>query len=582
MTGMVFFMKTKDEVFDKFKIVHNLIQTHLGRQIKVLRSDNGREFVNGRMRSFMEERGIDHQTTAPHTPEQNGVAERKNRTLAESARSMLFAKDLPQQLWAEAILTATYLNNRQPSVRSGRESPYELWFGRKPELNHLRIFGSWAYEHVPDSQRKKWQKKARKLMMVGYDSNSTNYRLLDMKTKKITISRHVDFNEETTEREKSKKYWSVVDMPVSTVEDDEEKEIINEEYETIEEEAEQFDKSEEQTTGGPKLRDRSKIKKPARYESHCIELDEPQNVEEALAGPEAKEWQIAIDEEMTAMENNNTWIPVDNLPKGCKAVTSKIVFKKKLNNLGQVERYKARLVARGFTQRPGIDYTETFAPVIRYESVRVLLSLAAKEDWDIVQFDIKTAFLNGDLEEEIYMELPTCVAKKGKPFVRLTKSIYGLKQSSRQWNKKFDKFLKRFEFKESSADKCVYTGKVENSQVVLALYVDDGLLMSTDLNALLQVIDWLKNKFEVTVGSNQYFVGLELKRDRSKRKLFIGQSNYLKRVIDKFNMTDAKSIATPAEYNTHLSTEMSKDALEITVPYREVVGSLIFALHGLT
>lgn len=207
--------------------------------------------------------------------------------------------------------------------------------------------------HVPDSQRKKWQKKARKLMMVGYDSNSTNYRLLDMKTKKITISRHVDFNEETTEREKSKKNWSVVDMPVSTVEDDEEKEIINEEYETIEEEAEQFDKSEEQTTGGPKLRDRSKIKKPARYESHCIELDEPQNVEEALAGPKAKEWQIAIDEEMTAMENNNTWIPVDNLPKGCKAVTSKIVFKKKLNNLGQMERYKARLVARGFTQRPG-------------------------------------------------------------------------------------------------------------------------------------------------------------------------------------------------------------------------------------
>lgn len=152
-------------------------------------------------------------------------------------------------------------------------------------------------------------------------------------------------------------------------------------------------------------------------------------------------------------------------------------------------------------------------------------------------------FLNADLDEEIYMELPACVVKKGKSLVRLTKSIYGLKQSSRQWNKRFDKFLKRFEFKASSADSCVYIGKVRNVQVILALYVDDGLLislLSISSIALLEIMDRLKNEFEITIGNNQYFVGLELKRDRLKRKLFIGQSNYMKRVIDKFNMTDAK------------------------------------------
>lgn len=175
------------------------------------------------------------------------------------------------------------------------------------------------------------------------------------------------------------------------------------------------------------------------------------------------------------------------------------------------------------------------------------------------------------------MELSSCVVKNGKPFVRLTKSIYGLKQSSRQWNKKFDKFLKRFEFKASSADKRVYIGRVKNAQVILTLYVDNGLVMSISLVSLLEVMDRLKSEFEITIGNNQYFVGLELKRNRSRRKLFIGQSNYLRRVIDKFNMADTKAVATPAEPNTHLLTKMSEDELEITIPYREAVGSLMFA-----
>lgn len=319
-------MKTKDEVFDKFKIIVNLIKTQLGHEVKILRSDNGQEYVNGRMKSFMEDRGIDHQTTAPHTPEQNGVAERKNRTLVESARSMLFAKDLSQQLWAEATLTATYLSNRQPSTRSGKTSAYELWFGRKPELDYLRIFGSWAYEHVPDSQRKKWQKKAKKLLMVGYDSNSTNYRLLDMETKEITVSRHVVFHEEVAKKGKSRKNWPILDMPIIKDHEDEENlEVINEEDpEVINEEnpevigeddemiEEEIEGAKEQKQIDYKLRDRSNLRKPSRYESHCMELEVPQSIEEALTGPEAKEWQrMTIDEEIAAMEKNNTWKTVD-------------------------------------------------------------------------------------------------------------------------------------------------------------------------------------------------------------------------------------------------------------------------------
>lgn len=370
--------------------------------------------------------------------------------------------------------------------------------------------------------------------MVGYDSNSTNYRLLDMETKRITTSRHVVFQEDVAEKGKPKKYWAVMNMPViENHEDKEHPEVIDEDDEMVEEEIEE---AEEQEQTAHRLRDRSNLRKPARYEAHCRELEVPQSIEEALTGSEAKEWQMAIDEEIAVMEENNTWKAVDQLPENHKAVSSKIVFKKKLDSQGRVEKCKARLSARRYTQRPGIDYKETFAPLIKFESIRILLALAAKEDWEIAQFDIKTAFLNGNLDEEIYMELPTCV-KNGKSLVRLIKSIYGLKQSLRQQNKRFDKFLKRFEFKASSADRYVYIGEVRNVKVILALYVDDGLLMSISSIALSKVMDRLRNEFEITIGNNQYFVGLELKRDRSKRKLFIGQSNYLRCVIDKFNMT---------------------------------------------
>lgn len=205
-----------------------------------------------------------------------------------------------------------------------------MWFGHEQELNHLRIFGSWAYDYVPDSQTIKLQKKAKKLLMVRYDNNSTSYYLLDKETKKITISRHVDFHEKMVETGKPKKYWPITNMPVSIMEDENKRdpEIIDEDDEITDEEIEETKKQKQMAC---ELRDRSKLRKPARYETHCIELKESQNVEEVLTGSEAKKWQITIDEEIAAMDKNGTWKSVDQLPKSHKAVSSKIVFKKKLN-----------------------------------------------------------------------------------------------------------------------------------------------------------------------------------------------------------------------------------------------------------
>jgi hypothetical protein len=205
--------------------------------------------------------------------------------------------------------------------------------------------------------------------------------------------------------------------------------------------------------------------------------EEPQTVEEALNGEDAKKWEIAMQEEYDSLLVNNTWSLVP-LPKGRKPISCKWVFKIKHGVDGEVERYKARLVARGFTQTFGIDYNETFAPVAKFVSIRCILALAAIEDMEIHQMDVKTAFLNGDLEEEIYMEQPEGFTHEGEHLVcKLHKSLYGLKQSPRAWNQKLDTFLKNIEFTRSDANFCVYVAQVADVKFFIVVYVDDLILV---------------------------------------------------------------------------------------------------------
>jgi len=193
----VMFLKHKSESdsFDCFKQYVSLCKNKFGQMIKILRSDNGTEFNNAVFQEFLKRHGIQHETTAPYTPEQNARLERENRTVVESARSMLYTKDLPKSLWAEAINTAVYVLNRTPTTQILNSTPFEIWHGRKPTLDHIRLFGSEAYVLTPKGKHTKLDPKGKKLILVGYDKDSTNYRLFDPVTKKITISRNVIFNE---------------------------------------------------------------------------------------------------------------------------------------------------------------------------------------------------------------------------------------------------------------------------------------------------------------------------------------------------------------------------------------------------
>lgn len=191
----VYFLKHKSDVYDRFKVFEKLIRNKFGKAMKVLRSDNGKEFRNKLMDSYLESCGILRETTAPYTPEQNGKAERDNRTIIESARTMLRAKNLPKYLWAEAVSTAVYLLNRSGSSNGDDKTPYERWIGKKPNLQHVRIFGSEAFVHVPKQFTKKFDDRSKKVLLVGYEGESSNYRVYDPVSKKITISHDVIFNE---------------------------------------------------------------------------------------------------------------------------------------------------------------------------------------------------------------------------------------------------------------------------------------------------------------------------------------------------------------------------------------------------
>ena len=285
---------------------------------------------------------------------------------------------------------------------------------------------------------------------------------------------------------------------------------------------------------------------------------------------------------MDSLVKNKTWT-LTSLPPGRKAIQNRWVYKLKLDGQGEIRRFKARLVAKGFTQRPGIDFHETFSPVVKYESLRALLSIAAVSDLEMLQLDVKTAFLNGDLEEELYMAQPEGFISRGheEKVCKLKRSLYGLKQASRAWNLKFHGFLTSFGFVRSSSDQCIYVLNEEKCLTVIAIWVDDGLICSSHSSKLVSVVDFLAKQFEMTSGPADCFVGIQIARDRLKKTIHISQENYIKRLLEKFGLSNCKTRVVPADPFSRLSKGFDSDVSTcptLMEPFREAVGSLIYAV----
>ena len=405
-------MRTKAEALDMFKKFERMVTNITGCRIAVLRTDRGGEYMSCEFTEYLQDLGIKHQLTVANSPQQNGVAERMNRTLVESARAMIHHAGLPKSFWAEALYTTVYTRNRMPtSAIPGSLTPHERWYGTKPSVKHLRVFGCIAYALSFDSDRKKLDKKTQKYRFVGYSLNSKGYRLLDDLTKKIVIRRDVAFDESSFKYQNS--VCNTPPNPNSQFES-------NLDIDQVGDNVDDVVGGQEQQQPEKASRPRRTIKRPVRFgideyadvmaqTNHAvlsaIEVKEPNSISEAIASSQAADWKLATDREYASLIKNNTW-KLAKLPDGVKAVGCRWVFKVKHKSDGEVDRFKARLVAKGFTQRPGIDYNETFSPVARFASIRALLAVSLEKEMIVHQMDVETAFLNGVLEEDIYMEQP--------------------------------------------------------------------------------------------------------------------------------------------------------------------------------
>ena len=381
-------------IFFSFKTYKAEVENQLEKKIKVIRSDRGGEYESAAFSDFCAQNGIVHQTTAPYTPQQNGVAERKNRTLKEMINSMLNSSGLPHNLWGEALLTANFILNRI-HFKNSNKSPYKVW----------------------------------------------------------------------------------------------------------------------------------------------------------------------------------------KIPPGSKPIGCKWIFKRKLKADGSVDKYKARLVAKGYRQKEGLDYFDTYSPVSRITSIKTLIAIASLNNMEIHQMDVKTAFLNGELDEEIYMEQPEGFVVQGQEnkVCKLVKSLYGLKQAPKQWHEKFDHTMLSHGFKINECDKCVYIKTYANSCVFVCLYVDDMLIMETSKDVIMSTKKLLRSIFDMKdLGLADVILGIQIKRNNEG--YILTQSHYVEKILNKYDQSNCKVAVTPFDANCKLKKNTG-DAVS-QLQFSQVIGSLMYLMNA--
>jgi len=320
------------------------------------------------------------------------------------------------------------------------------------------------------------------------------------------------------------------------------------------------------------------------------EMDEIEpSYEEARRRSDWPEWKKAVDVELENLKAAGTWGVVER-PENTNIVDSKWVFRLKKDAEGRIVKWKARLVARGFTQVYGVDYFETFAPVARLASIRTILAIAARNNWEIEMFDFHSAYLNGVLDdnEDIYMEQPPYheVKNCSQYVVKLKKSLYGLKQAGRKWYDSLCRSLAEIGFTRSMADPAVFYIRVGADVVVLAIHVDDTTITGSAIKLVNEFKGRINEKFKITdLGSISWLLGLSIERNRATRTLYISQKAYIESIICRFNLDDAKSLTIPMDPNILLSKDQCPTTEEQMkemkkIPYREAIGALNWVAVG--
>ena len=442
----VYLLSRKDEAVNAFKSYKAEVETQLNKKIKIIRSDRGGEYKFP-FEEICTEFCIVHQMTAPYTPQSNGVTERKNWSLKETLNALLNSSGLPQNLWEEAILMENFILNRVPH-RKTQQTPCEKWKGRMPNLNYPKVWGCLAKVVVPKSKKVKVGPKTFDCVFIGYAQYSNVYRFLVHKSE-IPIYMSIRSLNQGMLRS-LKIYFRITYIVYESIDNNKKSRDIISRSDPMEDEPRRSKRQRTSTSFGPD------------FLTYLLE-NEPRKFKEVVTSPEAPFWKEAINSEVESILSNHTWKLVD-LPPGNKPLQCKWIFKRKMKADGDIDKYKARLVVKGYKQREGLDYFDTYSPITRITSIRMLISIAAVYKLEIHQMDVKTTSLNGDLEEEIYLEQLEgfIVPGQEQKVCRLIKSLYGFKQAPKQWHAKFDEVMLSNGFKINECDKCVYVKQTQN------------------------------------------------------------------------------------------------------------------------
>jgi hypothetical protein len=435
--------------------------------------------------------------------------------------------------------------------------------------------------------------KSRQCVFLGYGKGVKGYKFWDPTANKAVISRDMVFDENSMLKSTQGKEQQVPESSSSN------KQMVQVELETpVQENTSQGTETStsriEQHHSIATDRPRCTIRPPIRYNfedmiSYALVINsgDPTTFQETVNSQENSKWMGAMAEEMESLHKNQTWDLVE-LPERKKKIGCKWVFKKKeaVSEKGG-EKFKARLVAKGYSQQKGVDYEEIFSPVVRHTSIRAILALVAHYDMVLEQMDVKTAFLHGDLEEQIYMEQPEGFSQLGQKHLvcKLKKSLYGLKQSPRQWYKRFDSYMIKIGYKRCEYDCCVYVKSLDDgSFIFLLLYVDDMLIAAKSIVEVNKLKVLLSKEFDMKdLGAAKKILGMEIRRDRGAKKLWLSQAGYVKKVLERFSMENAKPVSTPLANHFRLSTSQCPTTVEETedmskVPYASAVGCLMYAM----
>jgi transposase InsO family protein len=702
--------KREETILDAFKEYKAMAEAqHPSCKLVTIRDDKGAEFIGNRIAAWRREHGIQAQHTVRATPQQNGRAERGFRDLGESATCLLARAGMPVSWWAEAAHAANYVYNRLPHSSTGC-SPCELWYGRKPNVANLRVWGCLAYVHLQKDQRvePKHGTHSRPCTFIGYRDDYKGWEFLDHETGERVISRDVLWQENAfrnapwipwpeqhhplavpapppaplpapamPELDEDVLEWGGADLPALPVppapaaspappalaappaplqdlpphlppaallpqpgppepirrstrqrfqprpfwvsnapliphnqpapaQADPSEPIVSDQEPYQDEPSDSEEQEAEiaaQVWGSVlegvgihpdfvemEIGDVYELAFSAAQQACAAvsDLPVPRTYKQAMVSPQKEHWNAACDQE--AHMENGTWRLV-KLPEGRTPVGSRWVFHIKRTADGSIERYKARMVAQGFSQRPGWDYVESFAPTIRLSVVRALFALVAADDLECDSIDITTAFLNGDLEEEIYMKPPEGYEQYSKDgqllYCLLLKALYGLKQGGHQWYLKLSSVMKEIGFRKVRSEPCVYVWESSSGEkVIVPTYVDDCHIIGKSKDSIQHTKAQLQKHFKLRdLGPTNWFLGMDIKRDRSKHTLTLSQRQYIVDMLKDFGMEDCAPVKTPMVPGLRLEKPTSPLSAEETdfmkdKPYLRAIGKLTWLANG--